>query len=662
MKMVKGRSLAQILDTLREGSAIAGREFTLSKLLNVLVSVCNALAYAHALGVVHRDIKPANIMVGDFGEVYVMDWGLAKVLPGETDSESPFQRELPTALVSPEGTVLMSQAGKPAPKSSELDRTQLEPHRPESSSDVLLGVQKTSESSSDMRSASGKVVTNRSEETDLTREGTVMGTPMYMPPEQANGQVHAIGRRSDIYSLGAILYEVLVLEPPVEKGGGFVAVLQRVIHNEIIAPEKRSPQRAREGKIPPDLAAIAMKALARDPAHRYAKVEDFRRDIELFQEGRSVSAKEDSRRELLIKFVKRNRAMSAAVGIAVMVITLLLLGSSWIFWRAARRAEDLLVKTAAAQEKLHDQRRKAVPALVESAQLAVDKRRFDKALSQVSVALDYDRNYPEALLLHGQLLLVVQKDFDGARKEFEQFLRLRPNDEAAHRLRDVCGKIDSKDPTGQLLIIAYIFIDQGSPALAEGLLQQNAFQARDMLLQIYRRRLGDAYKSKDLGIKLTMDETGIYSLNLTNQKEFVSTLAPLKGMPLSKLFLTNCVDVNDLSPLDGMPLTALDLSGCTRVRDLSPLAGMPLTILKLNRCGQVQDLTPLKDSKLTSVELQSCDQVRDLTPLLNFKLTSIILPGNAASAKGMAGLRDMTTLTKINGRSTEDFWKTFKGK
>ncbi len=86
MKMVKGRSLGEVLEDLREVPRVAERDWPLSRLLNVFVNICHALAYAHSHGVVHRDLKPANIMIGDFGEVYVMDWGVAKVLHADDPS------------------------------------------------------------------------------------------------------------------------------------------------------------------------------------------------------------------------------------------------------------------------------------------------------------------------------------------------------------------------------------------------------------------------------------------------------------------------------------------------------------------------------------------------------------------------------------------------
>src|SRR5262249_16808405 len=202
---------ADILTALRDEPKNAAKEYTRSKLLNVFVSVCNALAYAHARGVVHRDLKPANVMVGDFGEVYVMDWGLAKVL----------NRGIAATATGPVG----GATTRPFARARGIGMaTPVEPPAPLSGTGSASG--------------SGRVVTSREADADLTQEGAVIGTPVYMPPEQAAGRIDDIDERSDIYSMGAILYEMLALQPPVSKDGGYWPILMRVMQGEIEPPEK----------------------------------------------------------------------------------------------------------------------------------------------------------------------------------------------------------------------------------------------------------------------------------------------------------------------------------------------------------------------------------------------------------------------------------------
>jgi serine/threonine-protein kinase len=152
MKLIKGRTLA---DLLRER---AEPPHDLPRLLGIFEQVCQTMAYAHARGVIHRDLKPSNVMVGSFGEVQVMDWGLAKVLPrgGASDDAT-------AGRVGPQETVVA-----------------------------------TARSGSD---------------SDLSRAGSVMGTPSYMAPEQARGEVDRVDERADVFALGSILCEILSGRP-----------------------------------------------------------------------------------------------------------------------------------------------------------------------------------------------------------------------------------------------------------------------------------------------------------------------------------------------------------------------------------------------------------------------------------------------------------------
>lgn len=152
MKLVKGRTLAELLRERRNSVT------DLSRLLGIFSSMCQTMAYAHARGVIHRDLKPSNVMIGSFGEVQVMDWGLAKVL-------------------SHDGEVADTQ-----PRPTDANQT------------VIATIRSTGDS-------------------DLSQAGSVMGTPAYMAPEQAAGDVNRVDERSDVFALGSILCEILTGQP-----------------------------------------------------------------------------------------------------------------------------------------------------------------------------------------------------------------------------------------------------------------------------------------------------------------------------------------------------------------------------------------------------------------------------------------------------------------
>ncbi len=260
MKRIEGADLAQLLDP-----GVEQEGPTLFEYLQIFVKICDAISFAHSRDVIHRDLKPANIMVGRFGEVQVMDWGLAREVnqpePGETS------RKL------------------------ELGGGRL----------------------------AGRLRRTERRRTSSTPDGLVLGTPAYMSPEQARGQVDKIDRRSDVYALGAILYQMLTLELPFD-GGSLSALLDQVAEGALIVPSERTPDR----HIPRELELVVRKAMARSRAKRYQDVAQLKADIEAYLEGRLLRAAEYNLLQVGQKWAARHKpAVAATLGILLTVIAAL---------------------------------------------------------------------------------------------------------------------------------------------------------------------------------------------------------------------------------------------------------------------------------------------------------------------------------------------------
>ena len=192
------------------------KQYPLPRLVGYLRQVCQAVTYAHAQGVIHRDIKPHNVMIGSFGEVLLLDWGSAKVLDDE-----------------------------------------------EVSADSILDEQVVDASSS-----------------VSTQDGKVRGTPAYMAPEQARADDEAVGPLTDVYSLGAVLYEILCLRPPFS-GDAVPLVLEEVQHTVPLSPAARVSR----GSVPQELDELAMVCLGKDPADRPASARALLRRLDEFVDG-----------------------------------------------------------------------------------------------------------------------------------------------------------------------------------------------------------------------------------------------------------------------------------------------------------------------------------------------------------------------------------------
>jgi serine/threonine-protein kinase len=272
MRFIKGRTLrrasADYHQKRRQGQA---GPLDLRGLLDAFVSVCNVVAYAHSRGVLHRDLKGQNVVLGDFGEVFLLDWGLAKVV-ATTD--------------------LQRAAGRKA-------RSELTPQT------AVEGTLPFPDPLPDLEEATRQ----------LTIEGQVLGTPGYMAPEQAAGQTERITERTDVYGLGAILYELLTGQPPFA-GPEVKNVLARVQQDAPVPP--RTVNRTVDAA----LEAICLKALRKVPAERFDSARDLAQEVRCFLAGEPVACYPDPWTVRLRRWMGQHRTLVTGTAAAGLVAVL----------------------------------------------------------------------------------------------------------------------------------------------------------------------------------------------------------------------------------------------------------------------------------------------------------------------------------------------------
>jgi len=626
MKKVQGRDLHQILSAIRNGDRDTAKQFPLGRLLQVLQRVCDAVGYTHSKGIVHRDLKPANIMVGEFGEVLVMDWGLAKII-GEEEA-----RREPAGRISPESMEDISKSAS------------------------------------------------------LTMEGLTVGTPQFMAPEQADGRLADIDERTDTWALGGILYSILTLHPPF-KGQNAAELLSKVRAGDFAsatlfnrARTASSVTKVRRGfklihcpghRIPPALNAIAKKALTTTRSERYPSANAFREDIAAWQNGFATSAEKAGLPKQLGLLIWRNKLVTLGI------LTILLLAGGF----GLRVAESAQRREAAFNEL-----RASIPLLAADVDELLSTGDFESAQERLDQCI---KLIPDDASFHFKKGLLFQSAlrFPEAITSFDRTLELAPAHPDANTELKFTRQLRDSDKTPEKLftkltdhlVRAKRFAELNALTMARE--QEKRAQRRQM--DDWRKTLTAKGAPPPVVASLALDDNEHLSLEIDDDKltdiEFLKgiplnsiriaaekllSLDPLVGMPLTSIHLTTPAAI-DLSPLKdmklrsvtlrksrarkfdafaGMPIESIELEahnlrnlnflsagvvtqaifkGCSRLSDLTALAGKPIVELDLSRTA-VKDLEFTKDMPLRELDLSSTE-VSDLAPLQGIALEKLDL-------------------------------------
>jgi predicted Zn finger-like uncharacterized protein len=546
MKQIKGETLESIIKKCIENKDLVKERYSFNVLVNIFVKVCNALEFAHSKKVIHRDIKPENIMVGEYGEVLLMDWGLAKIIGTTEEFE-------------------------------ELDE------------DRVSSVRSEDESSN-------------------TLEGTTAGTPAFMSPEQATGQMEELDQRSDIYSLGATLYSVLALERPV-KGKNIQDILKNAANGNI---------QELNANIPLELKAITLKAMEFEQRHRYQTVKEMEKDLLNYQMGYSVSAKQDNALDIIKKFYKRNKLLTV---VSASFIFVFVVGSIFFITSLQsqrNKSNEALVKAELAIKQFENEKleritdnKNSAPTYYAKAQIEAQLDKFSEAEKLMDTAISYDTENQNYRLYRGCLAL-TNNEIAKAKADLA-FVKNHPNQKSVQQIIDILNTPNLK-----------AIDERQKPTLAD---LCNSLK----LFDVSQKLTNDLAKKLEIWNKKLISTWGNSNFTLTNFNNKIlfqkgsqndnPDYSALKGIPIQVFKFYSCPKISNISFMENMPIEELTLYGSPLITDISSLKNIKLKYLYLEGV-KVTDLSSLSNSELTFLALRAVP-VKTLKPILHLPLKEV---------------------------------------
>ncbi len=488
--------------------------------------------------------------------------------------------------------------------------------------------------------------------TVYTQFQQMIGTPLYMSPEQAELTSLDIDTRSDIYALGVLLYELLTGHTPIEQD-----TMARVGMDEMrrmirevdpprpsmrvktldgaeltTAAKRRHTDPARlPGALRGDIDWIVMKCLEKDRKRRYDTANGLALDLQRHLKNEVVVARPPTAGYLLSKLIKRNKS---AVAAASAVVLALIVGFAVAVWQAKRaqneaaRAQTAEQRSAAALEEL----RETAPAFASQARSLAAKDRFDEAIEKLDYAIKLRPEVAEYLVVKADLLQ-CQPKLAKAAEVYREALRVKPGVARAEASAKLCDELLAAPTTDQgkltretLAKLHLAMQKQQRPAAELMPVARLLGEEKKLVVEYWLARFKDLPVSaeKPLKDRLTVRDDGRLALDLSGTK--VTDLSPLAGAPLAVLNVSGTKEQSelaDLSPLRGIDLVELDIRS-TSVADLTPLREMR-GLRKLDvGATKVTDLAPLSDLRLEELDLTET-RIFDLAALRGMKLKELSL-------------------------------------
>ena len=553
MKALKGETLGEIIKKIREGESDYATRYTPTRLLAIFLKVCNAIDYAHTKGVIHLDLKPSNINIGDFGDVHVLDWGLSTLI-----------------------THLSEYDGEPVSWHS-MDDVSLE---------------------------NGQTLTRYLEGSAKRREfkNVIGGTPGYMSPEQAQGVPSDIDFQTDVYMLGAMLYEILTLHCPIS-GDTVKEVLQKTVRGDFPVPGERAPDQ----RIPAPLSAIAMKAMSLDPESRYANVSSLIRDLHKYQDGFATVAENPTFFTHAALLIKRHKLAVSMIALSSAIIAVILINSFSSIKESEGIALDALADLQEKNDYIANTAQKVAPDyLVLMAQQEKDYK-FKLAEESLDTALAFDPSLEKGWMWKGKMLL-CQQDFS----------------EAWNILSGNHGHPVRKDPPAIRLAEKYkthgAVADADLPQLVKDFKTYNVAGGIPRLFYLLNKASFNSetrFPAIAESLKLLNPKIGM--LNFKWQK---------MGADGWLIDLGNNPELDDISPLCGLNIIILNASN-TGTPDLHLLTEAGLMELRLggSQLNHLIELDRMDDLKVLDL---SKTRIRNLSTLIQYsKLATLDISGIA---------------------------------